>query len=128
MVRVTVENTAERDGREVVRVYVRPPAVSNADRPVRELADFESVAVAAGEGESVAIDLDERASTSERWPATTKLTAGRSILASTPSRSAVPRGTFVGRFGWTSTVGFEKWFVVRSLRRLTRGTTAANGP
>ncbi|WP_435095895.1 beta-glucosidase [Halarchaeum sp. P4] len=58
-VRVTVENTAERAGREVVQVYVRPP--ERDDRPVRELAGFASVPVPAGASETVAIDLDDHA-------------------------------------------------------------------
>ncbi|NKE37064.1 glycosyl hydrolase [Natronococcus sp. JC468] len=57
-VRVTVENTADRDGREVVQVYVRPPTVDGVDRPVRELAGFESVAIPAGERVSVTVDLE----------------------------------------------------------------------
>ncbi|MFU8867935.1 beta-glucosidase [Natronococcus sp.] len=60
-VRVTVENTADRDGREVVQVYVRPPSVDGVDRPVRELAGFESGAIPAGERVSVAVDLDDLA-------------------------------------------------------------------
>ncbi|ELY58018.1 beta-glucosidase [Natronococcus amylolyticus DSM 10524] len=60
-VHVTVENTVDRDGREVVQVYVRPPSVADVDRPVRELAGFESVAIPAGERVSVAIDLEELA-------------------------------------------------------------------
>ncbi|MDG5759536.1 glycoside hydrolase family 3 C-terminal domain-containing protein [Natronococcus sp. A-GB1] len=60
-VRVVVKNTADRDGREVVQVYVRPPSVDGVDRPVRELAGFESVAIPAGERVSVAVDLEELA-------------------------------------------------------------------
>jgi beta-glucosidase len=61
VVRVTVENTADGDGREVVQVYVRPPSVDGVDRPVRELAGFESVAIPAGERASVAVDLEDLA-------------------------------------------------------------------
>ncbi|ELY53376.1 beta-glucosidase family protein [Natronococcus jeotgali] len=60
-VRVAVENTTDRDGREVVQVYVRPPSVEGVDRPVRELAGFESVAIPAGERVSVAVDLEDLA-------------------------------------------------------------------
>ncbi|AGB37354.1 beta-glucosidase [Natronococcus occultus] len=60
-VRVTVENTTDRDGREVVQVYVRPPSVEGVDRPVRELAGFESVAVPAGQRVSVAVELEDLA-------------------------------------------------------------------
>ncbi|SMO55786.1 beta-glucosidase family protein [Halorubrum cibi] len=60
-VTVTVENVADRDGREVVQTYVRPPRVAGVERPVREFAGAESVAVAAGETETVTIRLDELA-------------------------------------------------------------------
>ena len=60
-VTVTVANTADRDGREVVQAYVRPPTLDGVRRPDRELAGFASVAVSAGERRTVAIDVDERA-------------------------------------------------------------------
>lgn len=61
-VRVTVENVSERDGREVVQAYVRPPtAPGDVERPVRELAGFESVEIPAGESRAVDLDLDELA-------------------------------------------------------------------
>ncbi|QNE36302.1 glycoside hydrolase family 3 C-terminal domain-containing protein [Leifsonia shinshuensis] len=57
-IRVTVEvaNTGDRDGREVVQVYVSVPA-SRVQRPVRELKGFANVAVASGATEAVVIDL-----------------------------------------------------------------------
>ncbi|WP_426625790.1 glycoside hydrolase family 3 C-terminal domain-containing protein [Leifsonia sp. McL0607] len=57
-VRVSVEvtNTGERDGREVVQVYVSVPA-SRVQRPVRELKGFANVAVAAGATETVVVEL-----------------------------------------------------------------------
>jgi beta-glucosidase len=60
-VTVTVENVADRDGREVIQTYVRPPRVADVERPAREFAGAESVALAAGETESVTIRLDELA-------------------------------------------------------------------
>ncbi|MFC5135465.1 MULTISPECIES: beta-glucosidase family protein [Haloferacaceae] len=60
-VTVTVANVADRDGREVVQTYVRPPDVAGVDRPVREFAGAESVAVAAGESETVTVRLDDLA-------------------------------------------------------------------
>ena len=59
-VEVTIANLADRDGREVVQAYVRPPE-SDADRPEQELAGFAAVDVPAGEERAVAIDLDELA-------------------------------------------------------------------
>ncbi|UPV73108.1 glycoside hydrolase family 3 C-terminal domain-containing protein [Halorussus limi] len=61
-VRVTVENCAERPGREVVQAYVRPPAApEGVERPVRELAGTAAVGLDPGESRTVEIDLDDRA-------------------------------------------------------------------
>jgi beta-glucosidase len=63
-VSVTVENVADRPGREVVQAYVRPPETgpgSTVERPVRELAGVTAVPLHAGESRTVDIDLDERA-------------------------------------------------------------------
>ena len=47
-VRVELTNTGDRDGREIVQVYVAP-VVSSVQRAPRELKAFSSVALAAGE-------------------------------------------------------------------------------
>ena len=61
-VEVTVSNESDRDGREVVQVYVAAPeAPDDLERPPRELAAFDSVAVPAGESVTVELALDERA-------------------------------------------------------------------
>ncbi|MEF8822294.1 MAG: glycoside hydrolase family 3 C-terminal domain-containing protein, partial [Halovenus sp.] len=59
-VELTVENTGDRDGREVVQAYVCPPE-SDIERPERELGGFAAVDVAGGASERVRIDLDDRA-------------------------------------------------------------------
>ncbi|WP_324757403.1 beta-glucosidase family protein [Haloarcula montana] len=59
-IEVTVENTSDRPGREVVQAYVRPPA-SPVERPPRELAAFESIELDAGESRSLSLSLDELA-------------------------------------------------------------------
>lgn len=59
-VAVTVENTGDRKGREVVQAYVKP-GTSSVERPVRELAGFTAVEIPAGEQQTVHVDLDERA-------------------------------------------------------------------
>jgi beta-glucosidase len=59
-VTLTVANTGDVDGAEVVQVYVRDVASSVA-RPVRELKGFARVEVAAGAAEQVTIELDQRA-------------------------------------------------------------------
>ena len=51
---VTVTNTGERDGAEVVQLYVSFPE-SKVNRPVRALKGFEKVAVPAGESRTVRI-------------------------------------------------------------------------
>ncbi|WP_435073980.1 beta-glucosidase [Halorubrum sp. HHNYT27] len=58
---VTVANVSDRDGREVVQAYVRPPDADGVDRPVRELAGFAAVAVPADEERTVEFALDDRA-------------------------------------------------------------------
>ncbi|MCW3156729.1 glycoside hydrolase family 3 C-terminal domain-containing protein [Micropruina sonneratiae] len=60
LVEVTVTNTGDRDGAEVVQVYVADPDAS-VHRPVRELKGFIKVALAAGESRRVAVELDARA-------------------------------------------------------------------
>ncbi|MFC4358280.1 beta-glucosidase [Halobium salinum] len=84
-VRVAVENTAARPGREVVQAYVRPPEVDGVDRPVRELAGFAAVSVDAGATETVELDLDEHAfaryDAEEGWttdPGSYRVEVGRS--------------------------------------------------
>ncbi|WP_137845486.1 glycoside hydrolase family 3 C-terminal domain-containing protein [Microbacterium sp. 2FI] len=55
-VRVTVTNTGDRDGREVVQVYTSLPG-SAVQRAVRELKTFASVALAAGESREVVLTV-----------------------------------------------------------------------
>ncbi|WP_425826612.1 glycoside hydrolase family 3 C-terminal domain-containing protein [Streptomyces fractus] len=59
-VEVTVTNTGERHGAQVVQVYVGDP-VSSVDRPVRELKGFTKVRLAPSESRKVRVHLDERA-------------------------------------------------------------------
>lgn len=63
-VNVTVTNTGNRDGEEVVQLYVSYPD-SKIERPVRELKAFARVALKAGETKSVALTL--RAKDLEYW-------------------------------------------------------------
>ena len=61
-VSVTVSNESERAGREVVQAYVdAPDAPDDLERPPRELAAFEAVAIEAGETVTVELTLDDRA-------------------------------------------------------------------
>ncbi len=59
-VQVTVKNTGERAGKEVVQVYVRDVEASQM-RPLKELKRFEKVALQPGESKTLSFTLDERA-------------------------------------------------------------------
>ncbi|MFC7139658.1 beta-glucosidase [Halosimplex aquaticum] len=59
---VTVENSADRPGREVVQTYVEPPpAPGTVARPERELAGFAAVELDAGERRQVSLTVPRRA-------------------------------------------------------------------
>jgi beta-glucosidase len=58
-VSATVTNTGSRAGKEVVQVYVSPPASAVA-RPVRELKAFAKVALEPGESRRVVLTLSRR--------------------------------------------------------------------
>jgi beta-glucosidase len=53
---VTLQNTSQRDGTQVVQLYVHQRAGSAA-RPVRELKGFQRVSLKAGEARSITIPL-----------------------------------------------------------------------
>jgi beta-glucosidase len=55
-VQVTVTNTSNRDGEEVVQLYIRDYAASII-RPVKELKGFQKIALKAGEGRKVNFTL-----------------------------------------------------------------------
>ena len=59
-VTVAVTNTGDRDGAEVVQVYITDVA-STVVRPARELKGFAKVSLAAGASEQVSVELDQRA-------------------------------------------------------------------
>jgi beta-glucosidase len=70
-VRVSVTNTGERDGREVVQVYTSLPG-STVQRAARELKAFASVALAAGETREIVLtvrrdDLAYWSVRAQRW-------------------------------------------------------------
>ncbi|MDO8147222.1 glycoside hydrolase family 3 C-terminal domain-containing protein [Isoptericola sp. b515] len=89
VVRVRVRNTGPRSGREVVQVYVEPPAgtaVRDPARPVRWLGGFAVVDVAPGGTAEVDVTVPRRAL--QTWDAhagwttpsgTYRLVAGRSV-------------------------------------------------
>jgi beta-glucosidase len=59
-VSVTVTNTGEVTGQEVVQLYIRD-VKSRLMRPIKELKGFEKVALAPGASQMVTFDLDPRA-------------------------------------------------------------------
>lgn len=70
-VRVTVTNTGDRPGREVVQAYAALPG-SRVGRPVRWLAGFTSVMLEPGRGQTVEIPIDQTdlaywGTEAERW-------------------------------------------------------------
>ncbi len=58
-VKVTIRNTGDRAGQEVVQLYVRDPVASRS-RPVRELKAFEKIALEAGGARTVALQVPVR--------------------------------------------------------------------
>lgn len=57
---VTVQNTGNVDGAEVVQIYISKPD-SKIFRPVKELKGFQKVYLKAGESKTVTIPLDDKA-------------------------------------------------------------------
>jgi len=59
-VSVTVRNTGDRKGAEVVQMYIGDPSAT-VDRPVRELKGFERVELSPGESKTISFQIDRRA-------------------------------------------------------------------
>lgn len=58
-VSVDVKNTGERDGDEVVQVYVKTPdSPASLERPIKRLKGFKRVTIASGQTKRVSIDID----------------------------------------------------------------------
>lgn len=54
---VTVKNTGDRDGAEIVQLYIRD-LVASISRPVKELKGFEKIRLKAGESRTVSFTID----------------------------------------------------------------------
>lgn len=54
---ITVKNTSDRDGEEIVQLYIRDLFGSYV-RPVKELKDFQKVAIKAGESKTLSFTID----------------------------------------------------------------------
>ena len=55
-VTVDVKNTGDREGAEVVQLYVADP-VASIDRPVKELKGFEKISLEPGESRTVTFEI-----------------------------------------------------------------------
>ena len=54
---VTVTNTGNRDGKEIVQLYIRD-VVGSITRPVKELKGFQKIFLKAGESKTVTFTID----------------------------------------------------------------------
>ncbi|MFW5828902.1 MAG: glycoside hydrolase family 3 C-terminal domain-containing protein [Planctomycetota bacterium] len=59
--RLTISNSSDRDGDEVVQVYLEPPADARLPRPVRQLAGFVRASIPAHSSQEIAITIPWRA-------------------------------------------------------------------
>ncbi|KAH7367630.1 glycoside hydrolase superfamily [Plectosphaerella cucumerina] len=78
---VDVVNTGSRAGAEVVQLYLRPPFTQGVDRPRKELVGFGKVTLQPGQGQSLRMEVCDRAGTfwdesTETW----KLVEGAYVL------------------------------------------------
>jgi len=85
-VSVTVRNTGQRPGREVVQVYAGP-AAADPERPRRWLAGFGAVAAGPGEAATVTIDLPER--TFQVWAEGWQTVSGDYVIEAARGRADV---------------------------------------
>ena len=57
-VSVTLKNTGDKVGKEVVQLYIRD-IVSSTARPIQELLDFRKISLEAGEEKTVTFEITE---------------------------------------------------------------------
>ncbi len=107
---LTVINTGERAGSDVVQVYVSPPADTPLFRPRRELKGFEKVHLEPGECRTVRIDLDWRAFA--YWTPEDSAVIHHQQVRATPFASTVP--SRVPAPGWTVHPGIYRIDLARS--------------
>lgn len=95
-VTVTVTNTGDRAGSEIVQLYVRD-CISSLVRPTKELKGFKKVALDAGESAEVTFHLDKRAlAFYDPYAAQWTVEPGEfEVLVGSSSRDIHLRGTFV---------------------------------
>jgi beta-glucosidase len=56
---VTVTNTGDVDGDEIVQLYIQDVAATRVSRPLRELKDFKRISLAKGESQAVEFVITE---------------------------------------------------------------------
>ena len=56
---VTITNTGEREGSEVVQMYIHDVAATLISRPVKELKGFEKITLAPGQSKTVSFEITE---------------------------------------------------------------------
>ncbi len=133
-VTVTVTNTGDRDGAEVVQVYVED-VESTVARPVRELKGFAKVFLAPGAAETVSIDLDQRSvsfwsSQLRRWV----VEAGTFVIGVGPHSRDLPltenigvdAPRLAGPLGRDSTL--DEWMADSTGRQLIEAEVAGGQP
>ncbi|SPN99507.1 related to beta-glucosidase [Cephalotrichum gorgonifer] len=59
-VKVSVKNTGDRKGAEVVQVYVAPRQKAKINRPFKEMKGFEKVELEAGESKGVTVEVETK--------------------------------------------------------------------
>jgi beta-glucosidase len=57
--KVDVKNTGEREGMEIVQVYVKD-TIASVERPIKELKDFQKISLAPGEQRTINFTLNQR--------------------------------------------------------------------
>src|SRR5215469_16847345 len=85
-VTVTVRNTGQRTGREVIQIYAGPAAADDS-RPRRWLAGFASVTAGPGESGTATVELPER--TWQMWADGWKTVTGEYTIEAAHSRADV---------------------------------------
>jgi beta-glucosidase len=113
-VSVDVTNTGDVFGKEIVQIYIAPPADGETVRPARELRAFGKVALQPGETKTVTFTLDKRAfsyynTAMEDWfveSGTYTVVAARSSVDSAPTAPVFVESTLREKIYYTADTPF----------------------